>query len=456
MRDGPDGESKLAARTASGGRALASARTWWVATYVIAVLWPFPLLVVAHKPGAGTVATVFAAGLGFVALTALVLQLVLPSRVRTVTAPFGADLLLRVHRGMGYTVVLLALLHIVVLIADDPGRARLLDTIHAPNRARAGMVSTLALCALVATSVWRRRLRLHYERWRTLHLVLASMALAGAFVHVLLVREYTATPVIRWALVAFVGVAVVALFQLRVGRQFAAARRPYVLTDVHPERNGATTLVLRALGHGGSPFQPGQFAWIKLLDRPYSLAEHPFSYASSALDPARPSFTIGPAGDFTSSVGRLPVGTRLCVDGPHGVWQPALADAGYVLIAGGIGITPVLSLLRSWADAQDRRPVQLIFANRHWHQVPFREELERLCAVLNLDLVFVLSAPHERWRGERGHIDGALLQRLLPEDAHARNFFVCGPPAMVSGVGSALADLCIPHRQVHLERFLSG
>lgn len=456
MGDEPRGVIKMAAPSASCVRALARAQTWWVAAYVFAVLWPFPLLAVTHKPGAGTVATVFAAGLGFVALTALVLQLVLPSRARTVTAPFGADLLIRVHRGMGYTVVLLALMHIVVLIADDPGRARLLDAIHAPDRARAGMVSTLALCALVATSVWRRRLRLDYERWRILHLVMASMALAGAFVHVLLVSEYTATPVIRWALVAFAGVAVIALFQLRVGRQFAAARRPYELTDVRPERNGATTLVLRALGHGGSPFQPGQFAWIKLLDRPYSLAEHPFSYASSALDPAHPSFTIGPAGDFTSSVGRLPVGTRLCVDGPHGAAQPALADAGYVLIAGGIGITPVLSKLRTWADAGDRRPVQLIFANRHWHQVPFREELERLRDVLDLELVFVLSAPHKRWRGERGRIDRALLQRLLPEDAHDRNFLVCGPPAMVSGVGSALADLGIPRRQVCLERFASG
>lgn len=124
---------------------------------------------------------------------------------------------------MGHAVVLLALMHIVVLIADDPGRARLLETVHAPDRARAGMVSTLALCALVATSIWRRRLRLAYERWRSLHLVLASMALAGALVHVLLVSEYAATPVIRWALVTFVGVAVIALFQLRVAD---SSRRP--------------------------------------------------------------------------------------------------------------------------------------------------------------------------------------------------------------------------------------
>ena len=456
METKADGEPRRDVAMARDGAGVRSPRAWWIAAYMFAVFWPFPLLALAEKPGAGTVATVFAAGVGFVALTALVLQLVLPSRAETVTRPFGVDLLIRVHRGMGYAVVLLVFLHIVVLVADDPGRARLLDSVHAPNRARAGMVATLALCGLVVTSVWRRRLRLDYERWRVLHLMLAALALTGGVVHVLLVREYTATPVIRWALVAFAAVAVVALFHLRVGRQFAATRLPYVLTDVHPERNGATTLVLRASGHDGVPFEPGQFAWIKLLDRPYSLAEHPFSYASSALTPAHPSFTIGPAGDFTSSVAGLAVGTRLCVDGPHGAWQPVLPEAGYVLIAGGMGITPVLSMLRTWADAQEQRPVQLIFANRHWRQVPFREELERLCRSLELDLVHVLSAPERHWKGERGYVDAALLRRVLPRDAHERNFFVCGPPLMASGVDSAVRELGIADRHVHVERFATA
>ena len=429
---------------------------WSVAAYVVAMLWPFPLLLLAGKPGVDTIGTVFAAGVGFAALTALVLQFLLPSRARAITAPFGIDVLVRVHRGIGYVIVVLVLLHVAVLLADDPVRARLLNSIDAPDRARAGMVATLAVVGLLATSIWRRRFRLPYEGWRLTHLTLASLAVAAAFTHVILVGEYTATPLIRWALVALVGVAVIALFQLRVGRQFVAARRPYVLTKVHQERNGATTLVLRAAGHGGKPFHPGQFAWIKLLDRPYSLAEHPFSYASSAMDPAHPSFTIGPAGDFTSSVGGLLVGTRIAVDGPHGSWQPAIADCGLILVAGGMGITPVLSMLRTWADTGDQRPLQVIVANRRWDQVPFREELEHLGAILNVDVTHVLSQPHPGWRGERGYIDVELLERLLPADAATRRFFVCGPPLMVAGVESALHDLGIPRHHVHLEKFASA
>jgi predicted ferric reductase len=430
--------------------------SWWVAAYVVALLWPLPILAVAEKPGVRTVGTIFAAGVGFVALTALILQSVLPSRTRAVTSPLGVDLLVRVHRAMGYGLLILVLLHIGVLVADDPARARLLDSIHAPNRARAGMVSTLAVAGLLVTSVWRRRFRLHYERWRMVHLALGALALGGGFAHVVLVSEYTATPMIRWALAALVGVALVAVFHLRVGRQFTAARRPYVLTHVRTERNGATTLVLEALRHEGIPFQPGQFAWLKLLNRPYSLDEHPFSYASSALDPAHPSFTIGRAGDFTSGVGELPVGTELCVDGPHGSWRPPLPDAGYVFLAAGIGITPVLSMLRTWADRGDRRPVQLIYANRTWARVPFREELGRLRTLIDLEVVHVVSAPEKGWRGERGRINAELLRRVLPGDAAERNVFVCGPPLMVSSAQAALRELEIPAAHIHLERFASA
>jgi predicted ferric reductase len=445
------------ARLFAGARVRVSPKaTGWVVVYVVALLWPLPLLAVAEKPGVRSVGTVFAAGVGFVALTALILQGVLPSRTRAVTNPFGVDLLVRVHRAMGYGLLILVLMHIAVLVADDPARARLLDSIHAPDRARAGMVATLAVTGLLITSVWRRRFRLHYEHWRMVHLALASLALGGGFAHVVLVGEYTATPIIRWALAALVGVALVAVFQLRVGRQFAAARRPYVLTHVRTERNGATTLVLEALRHDGIPFEPGQFAWIKLLDRPYSLAEHPFSFASSALDPAHPSFTIGRAGDFTSGVAALPVGTELCVDGPHGSWSPPLPEAGYVLLAAGIGITPVLSMLRTWADRGDRRPVQLIYANRAWARVPFREEIERLRTRVDLDVVHVLSAPEKGWKGERGRIDAELLRRVLPDDSAERNFFACGPPPMVASARAALRELAIPAAQIHLERFASA
>lgn len=172
-----------------------------------------------------------------------------------------------------------------------------------------------------------------------------------------------------------VGIAALgALAHLRLWRPARARRRPFRVESVVEER-GARTLVLRAEGHDGVPFTPGQFAWLKLADSSLSLNEHPS--ASSARDPTRPAFTIKPRGDFTGSLATLAAGRRVFLDGPHGHFTPDLEAAGLVLIAAGNGVTPIMSILRTLADAGDAREHLLLYANRTWESVAFREELER-------------------------------------------------------------------------------
>jgi predicted ferric reductase len=102
---------------------------------------------------------------------------------------------------------------------------------------------------------------------------------------------------------------VLGLVELRLLRPRRLARRAYVVERVGEERGAATTLALRADGHRGHHFRPGQFAWLKLADAPHALVEHPFSYSSSANRPERPEFTIKAYGDFTSRVPQLRPGT---------------------------------------------------------------------------------------------------------------------------------------------------
>ncbi len=98
------------------------------------------------------------------------------------------------------------------------------------------------------------------------------------------------------------------LVELRLLRPLRLARRPYLVERVAEERGGATTLALRADGHRGHRFRPGQFAWLKLAEARHALVEHPFSYSSSACRPERPAFTIKAYGDFTSRVPQLRAG----------------------------------------------------------------------------------------------------------------------------------------------------
>ena len=444
-----------AAPTADPPLARAVERLLLVAVYGFVALAPLALMARVTKAGAQGPLVVLADALGFGALSLLALQVVVSGRWAATTRAFGLRSVLSLHRRAGVAVLVLVVVHVVVLVLEDPARLALLDVRAAPPRAQAGVLALLGLLVLGATSAWRRRLRLDYERWRALHLGCTALVIAAAFAHVVLVDAYTSVPVVRWGVLALVLAAAVALFWSRVARPYATALRPYRVVDVRRERGNAVTLRLAADGHAGLRFEPGQFARLRAAHCVYGMDEHPFSLSSSARDPDRPAFTVKALGNFSASLADLPVGAEVFVDGPHG---EAVHDArgvrGRLLLAAGIGITPVLSVLRTAAEQCERRPLLLLYGSRRWGDVIFREELDALARRLpGLRVVHVLSRPEPGWRGERGRVGEALLRRYAPPDVAGWSALVCGPAAMVVGAATALERLGVPPAAIQAEGF---
>ncbi len=126
---------------------------------------------------------------------------------------------------------------------------------------------------------------------------------------------------------------------------------------------------------------------------------------------------------------------------------------GFVLIAGGVGITPMVSVLRTMADRDDRRPVVLLYACRSLAEATFADELTALDSRLDLTTVYILERPGPDWDGEHGFIDRGVLSRHLPERHERLQYFICGPAPMVTAVEDALAAESVPAERVHTERF---
>ena len=286
--------------------------------YAAVVLVPLALMTGVMKAGVHGRAVVFADALGFAALSLLALQILVSGRWAATTRSFGLRPVLSLHRQAGVAVLVLVVAHIAILLVDDPARLALLDPRTAPGRARAGMLAVVGLAALAGSSVWRRRLRLSYERWRAVHLAFSAVVLAAAFAHVVWVDAYTSVPVVRWGVLALVLAAAAALFWTRAARLYASALRPYRVLAVRRERGDAVTLELAADGHAGLRFAPGQFARLRAANCVYGMDEHPFSLSSSAQRPDRPAFTVKALGDFSASLAELRSGARILLDGPHG------------------------------------------------------------------------------------------------------------------------------------------
>jgi predicted ferric reductase len=427
---------------------------FWIGAYLILTLAPLLILLVGPTPPGRGFWTEFSVALGFVGLTIMGFQFLMTARVRQITAPFGMDIIYHFHRQISWVALLLILAHPLILFVEDPANLQLLNVLDAPWRARWGVASIAALLILVITSIWRLQLKLRYESWRLWHGMLGTLAVASAMAHIALVAHYVETPWKRGFWIAITVFWIGLLVYVRIVKPLLMLRRPWRVAEVIPERNESWTLVLQPEGHRGVGFKPGQFAWLTLWNSPYAVKEHPFSFSSHPRADGRVSFTIKALGDFTNTIKDVQPGKRAYLDGPYGVFSvdrhPA---AGYLFVAGGIGITPIMSMLRTLAERGDDRPLTLIYANKNWDDITFREELDELQRRLNLQVVHVLEEPPPDWNGATGFVTAGILEKQLPEDRTSREIFICGPDPMMDAVEAALSKLGVPLANYHSERY---
>jgi predicted ferric reductase len=430
---------------------LAVRAVFWVLAYLGVVIAPLVFAAIgAGGPDHGFW-TNLSVALAFVGLAMMGLEFVLVARFRPVAAPFGQDALLQFHRQIGYVGLAFVLFHVAV--SANWEQLTFGNAITAPALVWFGMAAVLALIALVVTSVWRLPLRLSYELWHAAHTVLAVVAVLGALAHVYFVDEYVSTlwKQVLWGLMS--GAFVVLLAWVRLIKPRAMRDRPWRLQRVGRERGQTTTLALTAPEGARFRFDPGQFAWFAFGRSPFSLTLHPFSFSSSA-ERDEVEIAVKALGDFTSRVHELDPGTTVYVDGPHGVFSMDQDEGpGFGFIAGGVGISGLLSMLRTMADRDDVRPAILVYANRDWDGVAFRDELERLERRMNLTVVHVLERPPANWTGETGFITAERLSRHLPRGYRRFQFFICGPAPMMDAAEAALVELGVPDERVHTERF---
>jgi len=245
------------------------------------------------------------------------------------------------------------------------------------------------------------------------------------------------------------------LLYVRLIKPISLLRKPYEVRKVISERGNAHTLVVAPVEHTGISFRPGQFVWLTMWSSPFGIREHPFSISSSAEEPKELRFTIKELGDFTRRVKDAPIGLPVYIDGPYGAFSidRYAAAPGYVFIAGGIGIAPIMSMLRTLADRKDKRNHVLFFAGGNLDKLTFYKELFELKKKLSLQIVFVLEKPTPDWQGETGFLTGEMLNRYLPKNKPELVYFICGPVPMIHLAEKELHRLGVPLHHLHSELF---
>lgn len=429
---------------------------FWFVLYLSLVLAPLFVLSIGPTPPGRGFFWEFSAALGYCSLAVLAVQFGLTSRFRRVSAPYGIDIIYYFHRQVSFAALIFIAVHIVIFLVKTPDYAlRLLNPFAAPWQGLAATAGAAALSVLIATSILRKRLGTPYDRWRLWHGMLAIAAVALPLAHAKGVGYYMAVPWKQALLILYSVFWLWLLAYIRIIKPIIMLKRPYTVEEVINQRDNVWSLVLRPEGHVGLRFRAGQFAWLTIGKSPFAIEEHPFSFSSSAAMPERLEFTIKERGDFTSTIKNVREGQTAYLDGPYGSFTLKNRESalGYFFIAGGIGIAPVMSILRTLSGLGEKRPLVLVYGNKTWDKVTFREEIQAFEKRLNLKVVHVLENPPPGWRGEKGYVTAEILGRYLSGQRNSFEYFVCGPDPMMDKVEKALYEHGVSIARFHSERF---
>jgi predicted ferric reductase len=168
-------------------------------------------------------------------------------------------------------------------------------------------------------------------------------------------------------------------------------------------------------------------------------------------------------GDFTHQISQLEVGQKIFVDGPYGNFGvEALADEHdqLVMIAGGVGIAPMISILRQMERDQDamvmNKKILLIYGNRVIEQAVNLKDMVRLDSFKHLEVIQLISEPTTEWQGLAGVLDATMLERILSAqqiNSKTAQFMICGPAGMIDSVETSLDQFGAPLANIASEKF---
>jgi len=399
-------------------------------------------------------------GLALVAFSGVLVEFLLSGRFRTISGRIGIDATMHVHQLMARAFTLFILVHPFLYVTpfmnrplpwDETARYTLgLTTATFIT----GLIAWVALMVMVVFAIFREQRSGSYEGWRAAH-GFAAVVIAGFGAHhTLEAGRYSAHPSLWWFWIALLAVAGLTLVWVYLVKPLRQLRQPYAVQSIKPIGQRIWELNI-APQKTPLDFAAGQFVWLNVGHSPFSMAENPFSIASAPANEDRLSFVIKEAGDFTSRIGGIEPGTRCYLDGPHGhLVIPGSEAPGIALIAGGVGIAPVLSILRQLRHEGDERPMVLLYGNRVREQIVYGDELGEMRNDLNLQVEYALAEPPEDWQGHRGVIDAALLRTFLDRpDAKAWRYIICGPQPMIEGVEKTLLSFGVSSGNVISEQF---
>lgn len=391
---------------------------------------------------------------GLLAGYAVVVLLALMARVPALERGVGTDRLARWHAMGGRYTVSLAVAHTLLIIwgyAVSAHTGLISQTSSLLTNYPDVLMATVSLGLLLGVGVASARAarrRLAYETWHLIHLY-TYLAIALAFSHQFATgADFRLNAPARWLWSAmYIAVAALLLWYRLLVPIRGVLRHQLRVIEVRAENATVVSVYVTGRDLDQLRAESGQFFRWRFLTAGLWWAANPYSLSA----PARPDMlrlTVKICGDHSAALRRLRPGTRVLAEGPYGAFTASRrARRKVLLLAGGVGITPLRALFETLPGAPGE--VTLLYRANTATDFVLRDELDQIAAQRGDRVHYLLGPPKH---GANDHLSPQRLQRLVP-DLSRHEVFLCGPEPMMAAAQTGLQRAGVPRQHIHHESF---
>ncbi len=305
-----------------------------------------------------------------------------------------------------------------------------------------GLVGISALVVLTVLAIYSH---IKHQNWVTVHKtfgwLIPIFMIHGLLADAVIVN--TPSLLIFYSLFALLGFS--AFLYRSVFSKFFVHRHHYVVAEINQYLENVMEIVLKPKGIP-VVFQPGQFAYVSFDQEGIDPEFHPYSFSNAPNGPYI-RFTVKSLGDDTSQLHLLKHGTPAYIEGPYGRFNfRKVKNKKQVWIAGGIGITPFLSMARSFSG-KSHYDIKFFYGTESLEDAVFLQEFIDIMRHVPKSFQTKVVA-----KNLSGFITIDLLKGSL-ENLKDFDYMICGPPGMMQAMTSQLAKTGVPAQQIHYEAF---